>query len=269
MKLQYRSLKTISGNVGYAEIGKGTPLVLVVGYTGTLYHWNKEFVFELAKHFTLYLIDNRNIGLSKSSNEDSIHGFAKDVVDFIEAKKLKFPIILGWSLGGVICQELISFYTQNVKSIILISTTPNMKFLNTKFMSLLKNSDKYLDQDFREHIYYFFFSIKDVNFTKQLIKNNALNIENYNYRFTDDAKYLQNEIIPVWKGSSKKFLKSINIPTLLLWAKNDLVVNFTALKHLFTNINKSKTVIYDTGGHFLIHDNPTQIANDIANFFNK
>lgn len=269
MKLHYKSLRTISGEVGYAEFGKGIPLVLVVGYTGTLYHWNKEFIFALAQHFTLYLVDNRNIGLSKSANEDSLSGFAKDIADFIEAKELRFPIILGWSLGGVICQELLSFYSKNIKAIILISTTPNMKFLNPKFISLLKNSDKYLDQDFREHIYYFFFSIKNVNLTKKLIKDNALKIENYNYRFTDDAKYLQNQIIPVWKGSSSKFLKSITIPTLLLWGKNDLVVNFTALKHLFTNIKKSKTVIYDAGGHFLIHDNPTQIANDIANFFNK
>ena len=54
---EYRVAKIKSGQVGYLAIGDDSlaPMILLVGYSGNLLHWNKQFVENLAKHYRVYL----------------------------------------------------------------------------------------------------------------------------------------------------------------------------------------------------------------------
>ncbi len=267
--LDYQNIITKSGQVGYIKLGNGDPLILIVGYSGTLFHWNKTFIFELAKYFTLYLIDNRKIGFSNSSNSENIHGLAEDVVDFIEAMKLKIPSILGWSMGGVITQELIKNYGHKINKVILLASVPKMKYVNLEFMQFLVNSSNYSNEEFKERLYAFFFSETQYAKTKNYIAANAIKMSNYHYRFTKEAKSLQDAIIPFWSGMTIKSLEEIDNPVLLMRARNDLVVSEESLDFMFMHISKSKIIAYPTGGHFLIHHNPIGVARDIVNFFDS
>jgi pimeloyl-ACP methyl ester carboxylesterase len=264
--LDYKSIKTASGVTGYAETGVGIPLILVVGYSGTLFHWNSQFVIELAKSHHVYLIDNRKIGLSKSNNPETIAGFALDVVDFIQAMGLNQPIIAGWSMGGVVVQELLKTHEHIVSSAVLLATLPNMSYMVPGFHELLINSHIYESGEFRQKLYYYFFSKTDTYQVKDIITSNALKFNDYQYRFTSEAKALQDAVVPVWGGITTDELNKIQIPVLLLWAKDDAVVIADAVQFLCTRIKQAKMIVYSAGGHFLIQTNPTQIARDINNF---
>lgn len=267
-KIFYTSVETVSGTVGYVAIGEGSPLVLVVGYTGTLFHWNSRFILELAKYFKVYLIDNRIIGLSNSSNEASTFGLALDVKDFIEAMSLDKPYVLGWSMGGTIVQELASFYSNNLSGIALMSTLANSNYINQAFVDLLSKSKKFKSDEFRSRLYYFFFSESSIENTKDYITRFALDFENYDYRFTPQAKELQDLVISTWQGMNEKRLSCIDLPVLILWAQNDLVVPDVAQEFFLQHIPHVKLNTYADGGHFLIHAHPHQIAHDIADYFN-
>ena len=264
--LDYKSVKTASGVTGYAKIGNGSPLVLVVGYSGTLFHWNSQFVNELASSHTVYLIDNRMVGLSVSNNQESIAGFALDVVDFIQAMNLVKPIIAGWSMGGVIVQELLKTHEHIVSSAVLLATLSNMSYMDPGFHELLINSHKYEANEFRQRLYYYFFSKTDISQVKDIITSNALTFNDYQYRFTLEAKALQDAVVPIWSGIDSEELAKIKIPVLLLWSRDDAVVNSEAIRFLFAKLLDSKMIVYPKGGHFLIQTNPTQIARDINNF---
>ncbi len=266
--LEYKNVKTRSGSCGYAAIGSGAPLIMVVGYTGTLFHWHGKFVNELAKHYTVYLIDNRKIGLSDSSNEESMPGFALDIIDFIDALSLDKPCILGWSMGGVAVQELLRNYPDKIKSAILLATVPQIPYTNMEFFNFVRDADKISADEYRQGIYYYFFSHKEHKNTKGELASNALKFSNYSYRFEATARNLQDHVIANWPGMSANDLSKVSVPTLFLWAKNDLVVPEKAGLFIVNNMPRAKLVIYPSGGHFLLQENYKQIANDIINFIN-
>jgi pimeloyl-ACP methyl ester carboxylesterase len=268
--LVYTNIATKSGNVGYVELGHGVPLILLVGYSGTLFHWNKQFIEELSKHFTLYLLDNRKVGLSDSNNPESILGFAQDVVDFVDAKGLNKPLVFGWSMGGVIAQELARSYGNEFSGAIFLSTVPQMRLVNPEFMLLTSKARTYTIDEFRAKLYHFFFSVEINPDEVDIIKANALAITNYQYRFTTEAKTLQEKVIKFgWDGMDSASLSQLTVPQLYLWAKDDMVVPKEAIDFFSTHSKAAKTVIYPRGGHFLIHMYPSQIARDIANFFDE
>ena len=51
-------LHTADGTVGYREIGTGSPLLLIMGYGGSLDNWAPDFVDELAQAHTVVMLDN-------------------------------------------------------------------------------------------------------------------------------------------------------------------------------------------------------------------
>lgn len=267
VKLAYNQIQTCSGSVGYATCGSGPSLILIVGYTGTLFHWSETFVKELANNFTVYLIDNRKIGLSDSSNEETLKGFAQDVAHFIDAKKLFKPIIFGWSMGGVIAQELARNYEDQIGALVLMATVPNMQVVNPDFNDLTRNSDQYTKEEYKAKLYYYFFSTQPTPDTKGSISKNAVKLLDYHYRFNHEARELQHKIIPAWGGMNATDYEQIKLPVLVLWAKDDLVVPFASCKFISENINISKLIVYPAGGHFMIQVNPKQIALDVINFF--
>ncbi len=264
--LEYKSIKTRSGNCGYASLGEGEPLIMVVGYTGTLFHWHGKFVNELAEQYTVYLIDNRKIGLSDSNNAESMPGFAEDIVDFIDALALDKPYILGWSMGGVAIQEVLKNHSQKIKAAILLATVPAIPYTNPDFFNFVRDSDKKSVDEYRKGIYYYFFSHDQHKKTKDELTSNALKFKNYSYRFESSAKILQDGVIANWPGMSADDLSKIQVPVLLLWAKNDLVVPESAELFFVKNLPKAKLIIYPSGGHFLLQENYKPIANDIINF---
>lgn len=266
-QLVYQVIATKSGQTGFIKLGNGPALVMLVGYSGTLFHWNSDFINELSKFFTLYLIDNRNIGQSHSTNATTMEGFALDVFDFIQAMNLQKPIVLGWSMGGVIVQELALKYEELLSGVIFLATVPDMRKVNKDFTNLVANSEAYSPSEFKKQLYYFFFSDNNNQDMKDKIKDNSLKMLNYHYRFTSEAKMTQAQAIASWPGVTQTELSKLQLPILILYAKNDLVVSFEAIKYLFDHSNNSKLVIYSQGGHFLIHTDANKIAKDITNFY--
>ena len=243
-KLKYQQIKTQSGTVGYSVCGAGQPLVLIVGFTGTLFHWHEKFIRGLAENFTVYMVDNRKVGLSDSKNKENLTGLAHDIADFISALQLVKPVVFGWSMGGVIAQELALL--QELGGLVLMATVPNMQVVNPEFSKFVAASGDYNADEYRARL------------------------ENYHYRFNAEARSLQQKIIPVWSGmSTEAYRKFKLLPTLVLWAKDDLVVPEEAQNFIFNGIHNAKLIIYPSGGHFMIHANPQQIAQDVNNFYVK
>lgn len=265
----YLVSQTRNGQVGYCKLGHGRPLILVVGYSGTLYHWNKHFVGELAKHFTVYLVDNRKIGLSLSSNEYSMLGMAQDIVDFIEAQHLEKPLVFGWSMGGIIVQTILKNYPDLVSGAILLATVPHGTYTSPEFINLLANSDAFHPNEFRLKLYGMFFSETPRPELKDIITSAALTIKDYHYRFNFAAKELQDYAVVSWPGMEQTALNQVKVPVLVLQAKNDLVVSTDACQVFIRDILNSKLVIYSSGGHFFLHGNPLMVARDVSNFFTE
>jgi hypothetical protein len=57
---------TALGTVGYRVIGSGPPLILIMGYAGTMETWEPQFVDTLAKRNRVVIFDNAGIGSTQA-----------------------------------------------------------------------------------------------------------------------------------------------------------------------------------------------------------
>lgn len=265
--LDYQTVKTVNGQVGFCKLGSGPALVLVVGYSGTLFHWNRDFIYELARHFTVYLPDNRKIGLSDSDNPDSMLGLAQDLVDFIHALNLYQPYMFGWSMGGAVTQTILRHFPNILGGVVLLATIPHATYTNHEFIQLVANASNMQGNHFREQLYGMFFSENPRAELKEFISNSALPIHGYSYRFNEEARQLQDFAVISWDGMDENSLAQITVPALILWARDDRVVAGKASRFLANFIPDAKLIVYPSGGHFFLHKNPLKSARDIVNFF--
>jgi pimeloyl-ACP methyl ester carboxylesterase len=267
--LVYEKVTIPAGQIGYVKVGYGRPLVMVTRYAATLYNWDKTLIQQLSKQFTLYLIDPRGIGYSTSNNARTIAGYAQDISQAITALELHQPILLGWSFGGGVVQEIYKHYAHNVSGLILLSSFPNTYSVNAEFARLSMQANSDLTPADRAKLFELMFSAPATEEAQRKLKAASLTIPNYNYRLTPDTKELHNELVISWQGSTATDLANITVPTLILLAKNDRAYPLSGALEFLQHIRHSKLVAYPNGGHLFIHYHAWAIAADIITYFEE
>ncbi|MGH7642029.1 MAG: alpha/beta fold hydrolase [Candidatus Dormibacteria bacterium] len=118
--------RTREGDVGYRIVGSGPPLLLVMGYSGTMDTWDPQFVDALAHRFTVVVFDNAGIGrTSPLPSPLTIDAMAQQTSALIASLHLGAPPdVLGWSMGGMIAEALAVLHPTQVDGLVLCSTFP-------------------------------------------------------------------------------------------------------------------------------------------------
>ena len=111
MKLHYRSL------------GEGQPLLILHGIFGTSDNW-QTFGKQISSDYKVFLIDQRNHGLSPHSDEFDYPLMAEDLHEFIQQHQLKNPIILGHSMGGKVAMFYAIAYPEEFDKLIVVDIAP-------------------------------------------------------------------------------------------------------------------------------------------------
>ena len=110
----------------YRRFGRqgGVPLVLLNRFRGTIDWWDPEFLDYLAAHHDVIVFDNVGIGYSSGEPRDSVEGFAEGAIEFIEALGLPTVDLLGWSLGGIVAQEVARRRPELVRKLVVAGSAP-------------------------------------------------------------------------------------------------------------------------------------------------
>jgi len=112
--------------LAYYMRGSGDPLVMIMGFRGTMAAWDPALLEVLEKHFTLILFDNRGMGMSSDTPNDNttIQQMADDTVGLIAALGYKKANILGWSMGSRIAMQMAISHPEVVDHTVLCSPNP-------------------------------------------------------------------------------------------------------------------------------------------------
>jgi pimeloyl-ACP methyl ester carboxylesterase len=122
-----RVAATADGTVGYREVGSGPPLVLIMGYAGTMETWEPQFVDTLALHYRVVVFDNAGIGDTRALPAPlTVDAMANQTSALISALGLGRPDVLGWSMGGMIAQALAVLHPDQVRRLVLCATFPGV-----------------------------------------------------------------------------------------------------------------------------------------------
>src|SRR5450755_4687417 len=120
-----RTAHTADGKVGYRILGAGPPLVLIMGYSGTMEVWDRRFVDALAQHHQVVIFDNAGIGQTQPLPAPlTIDAMADQTSALIQTLGLRRPDVLGWSMGSMIAQALAVLHPTQVHRLILCATYP-------------------------------------------------------------------------------------------------------------------------------------------------
>jgi pimeloyl-ACP methyl ester carboxylesterase len=124
----------------YEVIGEGEPLLLVPGLGATCRVWD-PVVPLLAEHFSLVLVDNRDIGLSKGRRKPrTLADYSTDLIELLDALRIDRAHVLGLSLGGIIAQRFALDHASRVDRLVLVSCTDRFSPYLLRMTALLGHS---------------------------------------------------------------------------------------------------------------------------------
>src|SRR5262245_33783774 len=110
----------------YRRLGGGIrrPLVCLQHFTGTLDNWDPSVTDPLAVDRELILFDSAGIGRSTGTVPTTVGGMAMHALDFLDALCVISCDVLGFSLGGMVAQQMAQERPSMVHRMILVGTAP-------------------------------------------------------------------------------------------------------------------------------------------------
>ncbi|MUM78643.1 alpha/beta fold hydrolase [Pseudodesulfovibrio sp. F-1] len=240
--------------LAYRVAGTGPPLLLIMGYAGTMDIWDATFVARLAKTRRVILFDNRNMGHSTASDASaSMERMARDTLGLIQALGLDRPDVLGWSMGSIIAQEMALARPDAVGKLVLygsaceagpvLEAVDRMRALShERFMAELfpaewarRNSDVFAR-----------------------LPNPALPP-------SPEALASQREGLRQWAGTTDR-LPGLRGPVLLLVGEEDAITLVQQSVTMAGLIRGAWLARFDGGGHWLMYQNPEAMADVVETF---
>jgi pimeloyl-ACP methyl ester carboxylesterase len=109
--------------LAYDVRGEGPWLLLLMGLGGRAADWSEPFTDRLAARFRVLRVDNRGAGRSsKPDGPYSMAGLAEDALACLDAVGALHASVVGFSMGGMIAQELAIDHGARVDRLVLLST---------------------------------------------------------------------------------------------------------------------------------------------------
>ena len=273
---KYVQLK--NGEIAYQKEGKGKEVLLLVhGLSSNSDAWYRN-IETLKKNFTCIAVDLPGYGKSfKNADEFTATFFAEILNEFTTKLNLKKFTLVGHSMGGQAAIKFAAKYPEKLYKLILIATAGIEEFnaFEGNAMKMVMNPNTIMatseDQIEKNYQMNFFKMPKEAD---QMIQDRK-NIRNSS-DFEAHAIAIQKSVSGMLDDKVVADLAKIKTPTLLLFAKNDMLIPNKYLHPLLTidalgkraqeSINKSKLVIIDEAGHFLQFEKPVEVNAAIKEF---
>jgi pimeloyl-ACP methyl ester carboxylesterase len=104
--------------------GPGLPLLLLQHFTGTLDNWDPALTDALAEGRELILFDSAGVGRSSGTVPTTVAGMAKHAAAFLDGLGVGTCDVLGFSLGGMVAQQMVLDRPTVFRRLILVGTAP-------------------------------------------------------------------------------------------------------------------------------------------------
>src|SRR5260221_12999723 len=119
-------LQTNGHSYAYRRFGNGVglPLLCLQHFTGTLDNWDPAVTDPFASSRELILFDNAGIGRSTGDVPNTIAGMTEHTLTFLDGLGIKTCDVLGFSLGGMIAQQMAQDRPSIFRRMFLVGTAP-------------------------------------------------------------------------------------------------------------------------------------------------
>ncbi|NHI93059.1 MAG: alpha/beta hydrolase [Candidatus Lokiarchaeota archaeon] len=242
--LEKKDLKINDIILKYFESGIGREnLIFIHGFTGSIDEWHFQ-ITEFQKYYKIFCFNMRGHGGSELGTEVSFEILTQDLKNFIDILKIKDPIIIGHSLGGIICLNYAIRYPFNLKKLVIVDGLPFFK----------QNMPLELVERFSEKEILDFFS-HQLTLSKQKIPVNKLEFYEKLKAWSIDRreKAINGRMLKKYFEALRAFdltqqLKEIKIPTLVVFGEEDRILNSQVVES-YKKIKNCQFITFKECGH--------------------
>jgi pimeloyl-ACP methyl ester carboxylesterase len=100
------------------------PLLFLQHFRGNLDNWDPLLVDTIAARREVILLDNTGVGSSSGTVPTTVTEMARDAIAFLDALAIDRVDLLGYSLGGMVAQEIALLRPRVVRRVVLAGTGP-------------------------------------------------------------------------------------------------------------------------------------------------
>ena len=107
----------------FKKFGSGPPLIILHGVFGSSDNW-KTLANHLMSAFEVYLVDQRNHGLSPHSDDFNYQVMTDDLKELLHDEKIEKCTLLGHSMGGKTAMNFAVQYPEKIIKLIIVDIAP-------------------------------------------------------------------------------------------------------------------------------------------------
>jgi len=238
----------------YRELGQqngGTPVVFLAHLAAVLDNWDPRIIDGIAAKHHVIAFDNRGIGASSGSPSNEMEQMADDAIAFIKAKGFKQVDLFGFSMGGMIAQEIVLKEPQLVRKLILAGTGPAggpgiSNVAGVANYDLLRAT--FTGQDPKQYLF-FTRTPNGIEAGNAFIKRLQERSENRDKEIAVWAYVKQLQALDAWGQKHPADLSVINQPVLVVNGDDDRMVPSSNSRDLAKRLTNSTLIIYPDAGH--------------------
>ncbi len=244
------------------------PLVMIIGYGGTLATWTLKFIQQLSENFEIIVFDHIGSGRSRTLHEGdeiSFSGIAADLREIIDEVGVSRINLLGYSMGGCIAMEFYQHYNELVNRMVLMSTTGGGVVYLPASAEILERVRNPRGATYCE-VFFDFLSISmpSASIEKHYETLQQICEDTGNPPTPDHVLKMK---LQAFRGfDSSESLDRIDCPVLVIHGKEDYLMPAENGRILSERIERAHLVLLDDCGHYPHIEQPEQLIDSISHF---
>jgi pimeloyl-ACP methyl ester carboxylesterase len=253
----------------YRRFGKagGVPLVFNQHFRGTMDYWDPAVTDGLARNREVILFNNAGVASSSGNAPASFQEMGANAIAFIKALGLIKVDVLGFSIGGMVAQEITAQAPELVRRLILIGTGPRGADMSTS-----KSAEIFAGAyDPPEHLWlavHFSPSPSSRAAGLAFLKRKLLR-QDCDPEVSAEAAAAQREAIGKYIAPAEgvlAYLKDIHQPTLIVQGSNDVIIPTVNSYILQQSLPNAQLILYPDANHGSFYQYPELFVSEANQF---
>ena len=238
----------------YRELGTdnpGPPVVCLIHLAAVLDNWDPRVMDSLATRHRVIAFDNRGVGASSGKPAASMEEMASDAISFIKAMGLKQVDLFGFSMGGMIAQEIALMEPGLVRKMILTGTGPagGKGISNVAWVTYYDMLRGLLTRQDPKQFLFFTRTPSGIRAGKEFLQRIKERSGNRDKEISVSALQAQLKALRHWGAKPPADLSRIKQPVLVANGDSDRMVPSENTHDLARRLPNSELIIYPDSGH--------------------
>lgn len=239
--------------IHFQDRGEGTPVLGVMGFALDQRYWAAQ-IPAITKSHRFITLDNRGVGKSIGPAPTSVEEMADDAVMVLDHLGIEKAVIFGASLGGAVAQRLILDHPERAIGLILAITFARpMEFMRRQHDLTRKLLEGVGITGLVDGSLLRMFTPEFFEVGREVIDRLAAAF------LTDEDKMPPIEVLSAQldvldKHDALADLHTIQVPTLVMGAKMDVMVPYLGSKEIADAIPGAEFVTFETGHGCLVEE---------------